>query len=100
MTDAWGREYFLNYRLEDMPLYDPRRWSTTPDVRHLELPAMHWHSKAHLHLPCHDLRKKHSPPFKRVSREDPTMIFGNFDGLFGRVMGRLVPSGPGESTQT
>ena len=39
-------------------------------------------------------------PFKGVNREDPIIIFGNFDGPFGGVMGHLVPSGSGGSIQT
>ncbi|CAJ1328482.1 unnamed protein product [Effrenium voratum] len=47
VADRWGREYFLNYRMEDMALHAPYKayGDLMPDPRHIE-------SKAHIFMPC------------------------------------------------
>merc|ERR1712008_503927 len=55
VTDRWGREFFLNYRLEDLWAYSPDNSYClgSRDVRtHDSLAAMHWRGKAHLFMPC------------------------------------------------
>merc|ERR1712008_560157 len=55
VTDRWGREFFLNYRLEDLWAYSPDNsyGLGSRDVRtHDGLAAMHWRGNAHLFMPC------------------------------------------------
>ncbi|CAE7664085.1 unnamed protein product [Symbiodinium pilosum] len=66
VTDRWGREYFLNFRLEDMAAHSPDTayGELMPDPRAIESnAAIHWRGKAHLFMPCLGINRYWASPF-------------------------------------
>eukprot|EP00434_Breviolum_minutum_P024888 symbB.v1.2.021981.t1/scaffold1899.1/size238565/17 len=66
VADAWGREYFLNYRMEDMAMHAPYRayGDMMPDPRHIESnAAIHWRGKAHIFMPCLETNQFWASPY-------------------------------------
>lgn len=55
ISDQWGREYFLNYRLEDLGMMGPvgTYGQAVADIKRFDTNAMqHWRGKAHVFMPC------------------------------------------------
>jgi len=100
IADAWGREYFLNYRLEDVELYMPdgAYGNNVKDPRAFETnAAQHWRGKAHVFLPCMKRRQQiwASPyPISFHDYKDPAGIYFVHEVMTGqRDCGNFCPKG-------
>ncbi|CAE8634158.1 unnamed protein product [Polarella glacialis] len=98
IADRWGREYFLNFRMEDLPLYSPdlAYGSSTPDIRAFESnTAQHWRGKAHVFMPCLGQNKFWASPF-RISfhdYKDPQKLRWVHEVMLGRRRCETCPAG-------
>eukprot|EP00747_Dinoflagellata_sp_TGD_P018556 gnl/TRDRNA2_/TRDRNA2_126577_c2_seq1.p1 gnl/TRDRNA2_/TRDRNA2_126577_c2~~gnl/TRDRNA2_/TRDRNA2_126577_c2_seq1.p1 ORF type:complete len:193 (+),score=16.25 gnl/TRDRNA2_/TRDRNA2_126577_c2_seq1:272-850(+) len=99
VMDHRGREYFLNYPLEDMAQYrpeaafgpaarDPRAYGTDA--------AMHWKGKSHIFMPCLGRNEFWVSPFPVSfhNYKDPAKLWGVHEILRGRQScGTACPRG-------
>eukprot|EP00929_Paragymnodinium_shiwhaense_P001439 TRINITY_DN101679_c0_g1_i1.p1 TRINITY_DN101679_c0_g1~~TRINITY_DN101679_c0_g1_i1.p1 ORF type:complete len:582 (-),score=92.66 TRINITY_DN101679_c0_g1_i1:4-1749(-) len=99
IADAWGREYFLNYRLEDIAIYAPDNayGPSLRDPRNLSKnAAQHWRGKPHVFMPCLGYRQHHAASLYPISfhdYKDPKGLQWVHEVLTGVQACNLCPKG-------
>ena len=92
VADLWGREYFLNYRMEDTGDYYPEGayGQVSGDPRDFQsVTVQHWKGKAHIYMPC----------LGSTAIKLPLHLLGHMCSAAGaRVLSGIQPTGPSTDT--
>jgi len=98
VADRWGREYFLNYRMEDMVMHAPYNayGDMMPDPRKIESnAAIHWRGKAHIFMPCLEINQFWASPYPISFHDykDTSQLRHVHDIFMGRAKCEGCPAG-------
>eukprot|EP00439_Symbiodinium_sp_Y106_P060813 s1334_g9.t1 len=98
VTDRWGREYFMNFRMEDMAAHAPDNayGELMADPREITSnAAIHWRGKAHLFMPCLWINRFWASPLPISFHDykDPEKLREVHEIMHGRQSCRRCPDG-------